>query len=258
MKRLVSLLVCMSYLTISTDLSAQDSLKNKKIVPFGISLEYGFGSYAVTDEYISKEKYSGSMPFYEINWTTPHENYTYSLNMKYQNSSTIKNYNLSADIHQFTLSQGFNYRLSSFKLFNKNVYMYLGPANGLSFYYNKQKIAVSGFDYSQSTTLLISGSINTNIYYNLSDNLNLEARLCFDLLSLGFKMTDMEESDDSPVKLLTLLSGSNIDFRFGARYYLYNNLSLKLAYIFLITRIESWDPLLSASDNLIVSLTYGF
>ena len=86
---------------------------------------------------------------------------------------------------------------------------------------------------------------------------NVESSVSFSVLSLGFRMVDDEETDASPVKPLTLFAGINASFRLGARYYLFYNFSLKAAYIFNVTRISSWDPLLSASDNLIFTLTYG-
>ncbi|MFH1196466.1 MAG: hypothetical protein V1720_12250 [bacterium] len=245
-------------LTLSVGVVGQDSTGGKRIFPSGFSIEYGIGSYAVTDEYISKEKYSGSLPFYEISWAKPHENYVYTLSISYQNSSEIKNNNVSTDVHQFNLNQGFNYTLPKFTIFDRDAYVFIGPAAELFFYYNKQKIAVSGFDYSQSFAMLISGCISSHLFYTLSDKLNLESSLVFSVISLGFRMVDSEEDDESPVRILTSFSGTNANFKFGARYYFLDNLSLKAAYNFHLTRISSWEPLLAASDNLIFSLTYGF
>ena len=67
-----------------------------------------------------------------------------------------------------------------------------------------------------------------------------------------------EEEDVSPAKLLTLFSGTNVSFRLGIRYNLVGNFSLKLAYRLHITRIGSWDPLLSVSDNFITCVTHKF
>lgn len=258
MKYLILFLFGFVFFITDSSLYAQDSLTQKIICPSGLSFEYGIGTYAVTDEYISKEKYSGFLPLYETSWIKQHEKYLYHLSMSYQYSSEIKNYNVRANIHQFTLNQGFKYPLSPLKLFDNEVYIYLGPASELFFYYNKQRIAVSGFNYSQSGVLLISGSLNTNVYYKLSENLNLEGTMNFGVLAFAFRMVDAEESDESPVKILTLVSGTNIDFRFGTRYYLFDNLSLKAAYLFRMARITSWDTLLSASDYLLLGFTYGF
>ena len=236
----------------------QDSVSNGLDFPEGISIEYGIGSYAVTDEYISKEKYSGTMPHYGITWTNQHSNYVYHLKIDFSNSSEVKNYNVSAEVYQFTLNQGFSYALPKFSLFDKDAYLYLGPSTELFFYFNEQNIAVSGFDYAQSFALLISGGISSQLFYKLWNDFNLEGTLDLNVLSLGFRMVDTEESDESPAKILTLISANNIVFTLGPRYYLFENLSLKAAYLFHFTRIDTWEPLFSASDNIVFTLSYGF
>jgi hypothetical protein len=246
------------FFIFSVNIISQDISSQKLIFPEGISLEYGIGSLAVTDEYISKEKYSGTLPYYGISWSKPHDNYIYRLSMNYRYSSEIKNNNVSADIHQFTLNQGFSYALPKFTIFNKDAYLFFGPSMELFFYFNKQNIAVSGFDYAQSFAMLISGGINSQIFYKLFDKLNIEGTLDFSILSFGFRMVDEEETDESPVKILTLISANNVVLTLGPRYYLFDNLSLKAAYLFHFTRIDSWEPLLSASDNVVFTLTYGF
>jgi hypothetical protein len=245
-------------LLLSANIQAQDSTDKKTPFPEGITVEYGIGGYAVTDEYISKEKYSGSLPYYSIGWSSRHSDYVYHLKLDYRNSDEIKNYNVSADIYQFTLNQGFSYALPVFTLFDKDVYSYLGPSTELYFYYNHQNIAVSGFDYSQSIAVLISGGISTEIFYKLGDDLNLEGLLNFNVLSFGFRMVDEEETDESPVKILTLIAATNLVFDIGPRYYLFDNLSVKASYLFHLTRISSWEHFLSASDNAVLTLTYGF
>lgn len=252
-------LLSITFVFFSTQyLKAQDSLDNKTIFPDGVTIEYGLGSYAVTDEYISTEKYSGSLPYYSIGWSNQHSDYVYHLKLDFRNSSEIKNNNVSTDIYQFTLNQGFNYALPKFTIFSKDAHLYLGPSTELFFYYNNQNIAVDGFDYAQSFALLISGGVSSQLFYKLSNSFNLEGSLDFSVLSLGFRMVDSEEEDVSPVKILTIFSGTNVVFKIGPRYYLFDNLSIKAAYLFHLTRISSWEPLLSASDNVVFTLTYGF
>lgn len=252
---------CLSFSSIilfSISLNGQDLLDQKLIFPEGISLEYGIGSFAVTDEYISKEKYSGSLPYYSIAWANQHSDYVYHLRLDFRNSSDIKNYNVTTDIYQFTLNQGFSYTLPKFTIFNKDAYLYLGPSTELFFYYNKQNIAVDGFDYAQSFAALISAGVSSRLFYKLWDDFNIEGSLDFSVLSLGLRIVDSEEEDVSPVKILTLFSGTNLVLRLGPRYHLLDNLSIKAAYLLHLTRISSWEPLLSASDNVVFTLTYGF
>ncbi len=238
--------------------NAQDSLSHRTVFPRGISVEYGLGKYSVRDEYISKEKYSGTLPSFKANWSRFHNKYGYFLSLEYGSSSKIKNYNVSTDIYHFALNQGFLYPLPRMSLFATDAYAFLGPSTELYFFYNKQNIAVSGFDYAQSFAALLSIGLNSELILPIQQNLQAEGSLCLSMLSLGFRMVDSEEEDISPVKLLTLLSGTNVSFRLGIRYNLIDNFSLKLAYKLHLTRISSWDPLLSASDNLIVTVAYEF
>ena len=237
---------------------AQDSLSHQTVFPKGISVEYGLGNYSVRDEYISKEKYSGTLPHFQVNWSRFHNKYGYYLGLEYRSSSKIKNYNVSADIYQFSLNQGFLYPLPKMSLFNRDVYAFLGPSTELYFFYNNQNIAISGFDYAQSFAILFSLGVSSEFIVPIIQRLQAESSIYLSVLSMGFRMVDQEEEDESPAKLLTLLSGTNASVRLGIRYNLLGNFSLKLAYRLHVTRISSWDPLLSASDNLIVTLAYKF
>lgn len=262
MKELIktNLKIILSALTflIASQVSGQDSLSYLNVYPAGISFEYGIGNYSVKDEYISKEKYSGTLPYYSFGWARKHNKYVYRLEMVYRNSNDIYNNNVSTDITQFTLNQGFLYPLKKMTLFKNDLYIWLGPSTEFFFYYSKPNIAVSGFDYAQSFAGLLSAGFNADVIYPLKRTFQLESSLSLTVLSLGFRMVDSEEDNQSPANLLTLFSGLNSSFELGARYYLFNRLSVKLAYKFELTRISAWDPLLSASDNLIIGLTYKF
>jgi len=256
----IPLLIVLIILTVAkpVNLTAQEFNAYEKEFPQGLTLEYGIGNYAVTDEYISKEKYTGTLPYYKLSWSSQHSGYIYQISMQYSYSSSIKNYNVSTDINQFRLNQGFNYLLSDFTLFNNNASIYLGPTMELLFFFNRQNIAVSGFDYAQSMAFLISGGISSRIFYEIGSYIYLEGSLNLSMLSLGFRMVDLEEDDQSPVKILTFLSGTDFGFKIGPRYYIKENLSLSAAYYFQLIRISSWEPLRSASDNITLSVTYGF
>jgi hypothetical protein len=241
-----------------SNVSAQDLLDEKTTFPSGISLEYGIGSYAHTDEYISKEKYSGTLPYFGLGWTHNHENYVYRIGMEFRYSSQIENYNVSAEVYQFSLNQGFLYPLPEFSLLSRTAYAYVGPSAEVFVYANKQNIAVSGFDYSQSFAALLSLGLSSELLYPLSGSLGIESSLKFSVLSLGIRMVDVEETDEPPVKPLTLLSGVNGSLRLGIRYYLFRRIPVHVTYVLSATRISAWDPLLSASDNIILGVTYGF
>ena len=252
------IIISTTILFFAVESYGQDTIKYKTVFPSGISVGYGQGLFSVKDEYISKEKYSGTLSYYSFGWARGHNKYVYRLNMAYRYSNDICNYNVSTGIHQLRLNQGFLYPLKKIILFKNDLYIWLGPSTELFFYYSKPNIAFSGFDYAQSFAVLAAIGFNADVIYPVNNNFQLESSLSLTAISMGFHLVDTEEDDQSPVKLLTLFSGLNSSFAWGIRYYLFNRLSVKLAYKFELTRISAWDPLLSASDNLVIGLTYKF
>ena len=250
--------ICMVILISMGVSSAQDSLGWHSIYPAGIMFEYGVGNYSVKDEYISKEKYAGTLPNYSVGWARKHDTYIYHLDLSYRNSDRIKNNTITTEIIQFALNQGFLYSLNKISLFQKDLYLWLGPATELFFFSNDQNIAVSGFDYAQSYAGLLSVGLNAEGIYPVNEAWVFESAVRLTVLSLGLHMVDNDEDDQSSVKFLTLFSGLNASFELGTRYYLWESLSIKLAYRFELTRITAWEPLLAASDNVMIGLTCGF
>jgi hypothetical protein len=257
MKNLTMLLLFL-IVSSTTSLFAQAQPKKPDTLSTFISLQYGIGKFAVTDKYISGEKYSGTLPLLGISWMKKHDTYLYLLSIEYRNSDQIKNNNAFTDITQFTLNQGFLYKLKNYKLFNKDLYAWIGPETEVYLFYNNPEVAVSGFDFAQSLAALISLGINTKANYPISDSFQIESGLKLTVLSLGFRMVDSEDDDTSPAKLLTFLAGLNSSFDIGIRYRLINHISISLGYKFEYTRISAWDELSAASDNFIAGLSYHF
>lgn len=238
--------------------SAQDISLNKNEYPAGITFRYGLGSFALKDHYISNEKYSGKIQYLSVNWARKHEKYAYRLMMEYRNSDEIKNFNVSSSITQFSLNQGFLYLLKERKFLNKDLNLYLGPMTELFFFYNKPDIAVGGFDYAQSVAALFSAGIEFAGIYHIGSAFQIESSIYMTGLSLGFRMVDSEEDNQSPVKLLSLLSGLNGSFDLGIRYNVLSHFSIIAGYRFELCRISKWEPLTTASDNLVAGLNWNF
>ncbi len=244
--------------SFSTSANAQANGNFKDIYSGGITFESGLGNYSVRDEYISEEKYSGTLPYYRVGWSRAHDKYIYNLDMEFRYSSAIENYNVSTEIYQFAFDQGFLYPFTKRSLFSKDIYIYLGPGSEFYFFYNKPDIAVSGYDYAQSSAALFAAAVNAEIIYPLNDYFLIESSCKVDVLSLGFRLVDMEEEDENTVKILTLFSGTNLSYSLGGRYRVIDQLSFELAYRMELTRISAWQPLLSASDNIILGVRYEF
>ena len=250
-------LLCLVSLVPIGAARGDDSAACGPVFPPSISLEYGLGALSLRDEYISEEKYTGTLPHMGLNWSRTHDTYLYWLDLDYRSSGDMSNYNVSTDVYQFTLSQSFLYPLSSRSL-PQNLFVFLGPSTSVHVFYNNPQIAVSGFDYAQSFAVLLSLGLHTELLMPLGHGFQAEGGLQFGALSLGVRMVDEEEEDVSPVKPLTVFSGTDLRCRVGVRYHIAAGLSVKVAYGLFMTRISSWEPLLAVSDNLITTLTYGF
>ncbi|MCK4772349.1 MAG: hypothetical protein KAT18_05460, partial [Candidatus Latescibacteria bacterium] len=185
----------------------------------GLTVEYGLGSYSVTDEYFSAEKYSGTLPYLRVNWCREHERNIYQLGLEVRTSSAIRNYSVSTDIMQFSLVQGFLYPLLQTSLFNRDVHIFVGPSTEIFVLMNTQDLAVSALGFGLSTSALISLGARAEIVMPLSPKLSAESSLQAGLLSLGIRAVDDEMSDDAAApKVLTPLAGTNASFRLGLRY----------------------------------------
>jgi hypothetical protein len=239
-------------------LAAQDGSKMAVAHPGGISLRFGYGSYALKDHYISPERYDGALPYYETGWTRPHENYLYRLRFGFSQSGEISNYNVTTDVLNFKLSQGFLYPLKPLKLFKQDLGLWLGPTTDIFYYVNNPHIAVSGFDYTNSYAALFSLGFGGDAVYPLGESISVESSLQFSLLSVGLRTVDVEEDDQSEVLPLTLASGLNGSFDLGMRYDPLPWLSIRVSYRFELTRITAWEDVLSATDSGVLGILFRF
>ena len=247
---LVSLSVCPT-------LSGQKDTSFLNVYPSGISANIGIGYFSIRDNYISEQKYSGKLPYYSISWARKHKKYVYTLELAYR-SADVKNNNVNTSITQFTLNQGFIYSIAKTAIFNKDLLFWLGPSTEIFYINNNPDFAISGFEYTQSYAELVSLGLNAVAIYSILPDFNIESSVKITALSLGIRTVDMEEDDASPAKLFTLFSGLNSSFNIGVRYYFFNHLSAVCKYKFECTHISSWDPLLSASDNIVIGVMYNF
>ena len=260
MKNKAKIIISAISLIITLQTSAQDTLKHKTVFPSGIFLGYGQGLYSVKDEYISEEKYSGTLPYLTIEWVRFHNKNGYRLEFEYRNSTNITNNNISAKAKQIAFNQDFIYPIGHFSLFSKDVYAYLGPSVQV-FYYdiNYNFVTPGTFITPKTYGLIFSLGINTEFIYRVNRKLSFEGFLRSNLLSLSGKDVDPVIYDnDSPPGLLTVITVTKFDFDLSIRYYLVNRISISLGYKFDFSRIDKWDPYIAASDNLIISLNYKF
>lgn len=119
--------IVLSILPGAANSYGQDSLNHQTIFPRGVTIDYGLGHFSVRDEYNSKEKYSGTLPYFAASWPRFHNKYGFRQKLEFRGSSAIKNYNISTDIIQFSLHRDYLYPVGKFTILSKDIFSYLGP-----------------------------------------------------------------------------------------------------------------------------------
>ena len=245
-------------------LHGQNENTHKSIFPGGVTIEGGIGQFSIRDEFISKEKYSGTMPQLALSWSRFNNGQGFHQRLEYHASSDVKNYNISTDVVQFSLHRDYLYPFGKYKFLSKDVFSFLGPSTEFFLLYNKPNFIEGGIHLNYSFVLLVSSGINGEFIIPLKHGLQIESSTYLSIISLGLrtpeivKATEDEGEEESVVKLLTPFSGFNSVLSLGVRYQFHKSISMKLDYKFQLIRISSWDPLFSASDNIVFRLTYHF
>ncbi|UCD37305.1 MAG: hypothetical protein JSW54_10790 [Fidelibacterota bacterium] len=225
--------------------------------PTGLSIQGGLGQYALRDEYISKERYAGTLPLISAEWSRFHGKWGYRMGFEFSQSADIRNNNVATEIFQAVLYRDYIYPVGRKSLFGKDAYLFLGPSTGIRLYTNDQKIANQGaFDIDYSTVTLISLGMNAMVVVPVRSRLQAEGSLRLSLLAMGVRSMDVVEGEGSMGGILTLFSGTDPTAECGIRYFILDKLSLKAAYKLQVLRIGKWNPLLSVSDNITLTASY--
>jgi hypothetical protein len=259
MKTKVTIIILAIAFFITIQLRGQDAIDYKTVFHSGISVGYGQGLYSVKDEYISDEKYSGTLPYYNIEWIRFHNKNGYRLEFEYRSSANIKNNNISAEVKQFAFNQDFFYPVGSFSLFSKNIYVFLGPS--LQYFYyeiNYNFVNPGTFIIPKSFGNIGSLGINADFVYQINTKLTIDGFLRSNLISVSGKIIDEQVYHESSPRFLTVFTATKFDFDFSIRYYLVYRISISIGYKFDLSRINKWDTYIAASDNVIISLNYKF
>ena len=158
MKISIKFLLVLVILIYIKDSIGQDSTNHKILFPKGITIAYGLGNYAVRDEYVSQEKYSGTLPYFRIEWSRFHNKYGFRQKLEYRNSSEINNNNISANVTQFSFYMDYLYPAGKFELFSMPVFTYLGPSANLFFYLNNPGYMEGSIHLNYSFVLMFNCS----------------------------------------------------------------------------------------------------
>jgi hypothetical protein len=239
--------------------SQQDGLCHRSVFPTGLSVDYGFGQLSVRDEFFSKEKYSGGLPYFKVGWSKYGESNAFQLTLKYCNAKQISSNTFTANVVTFSLDWDYLYPAGSFSAFGKNLYAFLGPYAEFFLMYNQQNFANSGIFLDFSFASLISLGVHPMLIMPVKEGLQLESSLQMNVVSVGLRMPEIVDLNDgskkeSFIKLVTPFGGMNTQWNVGIRYRPFSLLSCKLRYEVGIVRVTQREYLISASDSFIFSL----
>jgi hypothetical protein len=246
-------------LLFASELSGQDSINLEDLFTTGISIKYGTGYYSVKDEFISKEKYSGILPFYSAEWARFHNRHGYRLEFEYRLSNSIRNNNITSEAQQLAFNQDFIYPVGNISLFSKDIYFFLGPSLQYWYYQIKYDFVRPGtFIFSKTFGNMGSLGFGAEFIYPVSKKLKIDGFLRTNLISVSGKLIDEEAYNESSPRFVTVLTSAKLDFDLLAYYNLVSGISASLGYKFDLSRINRWDPYIAASDNLVITLNYKF
>jgi hypothetical protein len=256
MKNISMVILTCLLLTSNDRCPAQDSASYQNIFRSGFELRGGLGYLALRDEHISNEKYSGSSSWFDLQWSKYHDTFGYRIGMSFQNTAAIKNRTVSAKATIGSFNLIYQYPVGSFNLFNREVWLSLGPGTDIVFLTRNQNIAQnpgSEQDIYQSGAWLFSLSIRGEAILPISEIFQTESSMQLGLVSIGGGSGGLSKISES-MKWLTLFSGLHASAEIGVRYFPMKWVSIKAGYVLDIIRIDSWNYLLAARDNVFLSV----
>lgn len=226
----------------------------------GLSLQGGLGHLAIRDDYISKEVYSGTLPYFELIWLRSHDSSAYRLGLEYRGADAIRNHNISTGVTQSALDLDYLYYVGSFSLRGRSAFAYVGPSTELYVYFRKQNIASGGtaFFNAYSFAMFYSLGINSTITLPLRSVYSAEWSGRVNLLSGGMRLIEMENnsgSNESMSKFSTIFAGIRGRSDLLVRADVSEVVMVKMGYRFEICQSSSWNYLLAVSDNVIFVIT---
>jgi hypothetical protein len=236
---------------MGTSLFAQkERFKN----PLGLSVEYGFGSTAIVDEFISKERYSGNLPYIGFWYGRQHEKSAYQVGLTYQKNESLKNYTITAGFSRVSLNYDLWYPVKHFQIFNQPSVFSLGP----SIEYFEYEFSSNFISNHRSFSELIMASLGMNFLldYQLSDKFSAGLFLRTNILGVSAKTHDNDRYEDMDTMFLGLIVANNLNADLLVKYRIWKFLSAGLKYKAQYTRSTSWDPSKNFTNTLAPFLTF--
>jgi hypothetical protein len=185
MRRCRFLLLVVPLLFLGIDLHAQAAPGTHVLLPSGISIKGGVGRYSVRDEYLSAEKYSGTLPYFSATWARSNERGGFRIGVEHRNSSEIRNNNISAGLTSFSLDLDYLYRVGTLSLFSRDAALFLGPSTGFFMHFSELNIAFSELELPYSFAMLLPVGVNSTLVLPATDRIQVTGSFRTTVFSLG-------------------------------------------------------------------------
>jgi len=226
--------------------------------PEGIAFSYGYSFYAVKDNFISDEKYSGNANSFALSWSQYHNKNGFRFGIDWLGSDKISNNNVSTRINEFDLSFDYLYPIKR-TTNSKKAYLYLGPSLGFFVYTNDPIMSEPGaLNMDISLSFMFSGGVVGDLLIPLHEKFQLETSARLNLLSFTIRSVDYVEDEGIDAKLLSVFTGTRFNLGLGFRYFPTEKISLRIAYECDLFWLGQWDPVTSVSDNIVGTVGIHF
>jgi hypothetical protein len=240
-------------------LFGQDSSAYQQNNPKSMSFDGGIGFLSIRDEGISKERYTGLLPYYGFSYYKYNKNEISGKEFSFFLGREIKNYNMSAKIIHFyyrgyTISPKYH-----FSMFSKPGILFLGYNDNFFLHYRTQNIAKGGFAVYNAHSIFITHSLglSASCHYQMHSKIQLKGIFHFGIISYACAgLVDPDKYDDALFKFTTFLDVIDSSVKLELQYQIHNRISASLGYQMYVNRITAWTYFLSANDNLFLTLNW--
>jgi len=240
--------------------TSSETIKNGK----KIDAVFGFGMYAIIDEYVSQHKYSGPINTMILEWISTRDSINSEIGMEFQHSGSISNNSVEADVYNIRLHYNETYCVPTWHLLSDKDRCFLGPSMELMTHIRMQQVADRDF-YSKflSFFLLFSGGAVAEYMLPVGDSFRLTSGAFVEVISVGIRAVDLttksnSEQRDPIIKILTPLTNQNVRWVVGGEYDIGSGFTATGQYEFRLLRNTSWDRFVAAGDYLSIKVTYGW
>lgn len=222
---------------VLSSLFGQDTLPINRM---GLTVEYGIGSVAIVDEYISDERYTGNLPYLGIWYNRLARDQGFRLGFTFQQDNGLENYSIRAELSRINLIYDQLFKIKKFNIAKKPAFWTIGP----SFEYfeyeliNQFSSTYKGF----SEYIMVILGFNTAVEWDITKRFTASVFLRTNVIGTSYKTHDEQNYPDVNTRLQTLFTANNLNVDLGLRYRVIPRISLGLKGKAQYTRSTRWDP----------------